>query len=155
LAARNRIAVDRNLLSVSCAAHLFNLLVGEISKLPNLQKTLNKAKSIVKEFKGSKSKLGEYLKEYERWTDEEKGKGNKPAKPVMLTLPSITRWFAIRDLLYKLLRAKPVLLRLAIREDFNLSQCTRSAIKDDNFWDRMKSIFPLYKALTDGKPNLT
>jgi hypothetical protein len=151
LSARNQISANSSIASVSGAAHLINLLAGDITKIPSLQRFIMRLKSIIKEIKGSKVKLGKYCSEFDRWILEEKSKGNDPGQRVTLTLPAVTRWFGIRDMLTKLRRAKTVLLRLSIRDDFDLGLATRSSIMDERFWLQLEAVHPLFMAITDGK----
>ncbi|CAL8122074.1 unnamed protein product [Orchesella dallaii] len=150
LNARTRIHNQQpGILSISCAAHALNLLVGDISKLPTIQSHLNQAKNIIKEIKNSKTKLGEYYAEFDRYVDEEKLEGRSHHK-VSLSLPSVTRWFGVRDMLHKLKHAKNVLLRLAIKETCLLSSTSKRTIMDTNFWYKLERLYPLYTVLTNG-----
>jgi hypothetical protein len=152
LAARNQIANEMpGILSISCAAHMLNLLTGDITKLPTLQLFIKRGKSVIKEIKGSKTRLGEYNAEYDRWHADEIQNGVHPQPKVSLSLPSVTRWFGIRDMLYKLKRAKPVLLRMSIKDGIGLSTSSRQTLRDESFWHNLDQIFPIYKALTDSK----
>jgi hypothetical protein len=150
LSARNTISINSSILSVNCAAHLLNLLAGDITKLPSLQHFILRAKAIIKEIKGSKVKLGEYNEEFDRWIQEEKRNGREPERKVSLTLPSVTRWFEIRDMLSKLRRAKPILLRLSIREGCDLTFSTRDSVLAESFWNMLGNVHPLFIAITDG-----
>jgi hypothetical protein len=152
LAARNQIANEMpGILSISCAAHMLNLLTGDITKLPTLQKFIMRGKAIIKEIKGSKTRLGEYNSEYDRWYADEIQQGFDAQPKVSLSLPSVTRWFGIKDMLYKLTRAKPVLLRMSIKDGIGLSPSSRQILRDENFWLKLDQILPIYKALTDSK----
>lgn len=100
--------------------------------------------------KSSKRRLGEYNAEFERYISEEKDKGNNPSSLVSLSIPSPTRWFGIRDMLYKLDRAKPVLMRLSIKDDTDISFGTKKTLRDEAFWSKLLSVRPLFLAITDG-----
>jgi len=152
LAARNRLQRSNpHILSINCAAHMLNLLTGDISKLPSLQTFINRAKAVVREIRKSKIKLGHYHEEYGKLRKEQIENGTVPvAIPVSLTIPSTTRWFGIRDMLYKLTRARPVLIRLSIRQDIDFSTAVRRTLKDDGFWMKLDSVYPLYKSLIKG-----
>jgi hypothetical protein len=155
LSARNQISEEcPEILSISCAAHMLNLLTGDVSKLPSLQKFISKGKSVVKEIKGSKLRLGEYNAEYDRWLAEETERGSDVRPKVTLSLPSVTRWFGIREMLYKLTRAKPVLRRMSIKDGIGLSQGSRQTLMDEGFWHKLDQIKPLFIGLTDGKSKI-
>ncbi|OXA37509.1 hypothetical protein Fcan01_27767 [Folsomia candida] len=124
LFARNAIARTSSILSINCAAHMLNLLASD-------------------------RRLGEYNAEFERYISEEKDKGNNPSSLVSLSIPSPTRWFGIRDMLYKLDRAKPVLMRLSIKDDTDISFGTKKTLRDEAFWSKLLSVRPLFLAITD------
>lgn len=151
LSARQHISASNpRIFSVTCAAHMVNLLAGDITKLPSLTCILTKSKKIVKEIRGSKTKIGEFREEFKRYAAEEKESGII-VRPVSLGLYSVTRWYGIRDMLYKLRRSKPVLMRLAIKESFELDSTVRRTIKDDRFWLKLENVFPLYSLLAESK----
>jgi len=154
LSARNRINRDHpHILTVNCTAHLLNLLTGDVSKIPSLVKFVTRATAIVKEIKKSKVKLGHYHEEFQRFRKEQAENENSvtAAAAVSLTIPCITRWFGIRDMLKKLKQAKPVLIRLSIKEEIDFTVSVRRTLKDDRFWGKLEDIYPLYEALVGGK----
>lgn len=151
LSARQHISsLNPRVFSVTCAAHMVNLLASDLTKLPSLSSLLTKSKKIVKEIRGSKTKIGEFREEFKRYAAEEKESGIV-VRPVSLGLYSVTRWYGIRDMLYKLRRSKPVLMRLAIKESFELDSTVRRTIKDDRFWSKVENVFPLYSLLAESK----
>ncbi len=149
--ARDQIQLETGgkILSITCAAHLINLLAGDFCKLPSVQNIIVPAKSIVKEIKGSKLKIGEYHAEYTKYIMDQK-ENNRTVTRVSLTLPSVTRWYGIRDMFEKLLLSRPVLERMAISVDGRLTNQIRAKIKDDNLWQRIEQVSPIIMSLTDG-----
>lgn len=138
--------------SVSCGAHMVNLLAGDLTKIPSLTKFLKRAKEIVKDIRGSKTKVGHYNEEFRRYIEEEVEKGNKVQKST-LGIFSVTRWYGIRDMLYKIRKAKPVLQRLSIKDHVQLDSSVRRTIKDDKFWKKLENVYPIYELLANCKQN--
>lgn len=150
--ARDKIQQEsgEKILSVTCSAHLLNLLTGDFCKLSSVRNTIMNAKKVVKEIRGSKLKIGEYDDEYCKWIDEEKLKG-RTHRRISLSLPAVTRWFGVRDMLEKLLRAKPVLERMSINPQSRLTYEIKQLIKSDGFWEKTKLIYLVIEKLTDGE----
>ncbi|OXA46208.1 hypothetical protein Fcan01_19280 [Folsomia candida] len=147
--ARRVISNEETILSINCGAHMPNLLAEDISKIPSINRFLKKSTNVVKEIKKSKLKLARYYDEYQKWIDDERVKGNTPKSRVTLTLPSKSRWYGIRDMFHKLLRARPVLERLSILHEIDFTSSTRMALKDDSFWTKLEHVAPLFRAISD------
>ena len=126
------------ILSINCASHVLNNLAKDMCKLSTMDSLLKKARAIVVEMK-HKLRKARFKEEFRKYADEERLKGRK-VTPVMLTLPSDTRWFGLKDMIEKLLRSKQVLLRLAVDVDFDMGWRNKNSIKDDQFWSKLQEM---------------
>jgi Protein of unknown function (DUF 659)/hAT family C-terminal dimerisation region len=123
-----------------CAAHILNLLIGDIMKTTSLFKIQTTCKKIVKDIKGS-HKLGSLFKS----TQVEK---KIPGMPT-LKLPVSTRWASIVHCLNSLVINKAALKALAISEHSHLlDPSVQAAILDSNiFWVRVESVLVLLEPI--------
>ncbi len=70
---------------------------------------------------------------------------------VSLCLPAETRWYSIRNMLRNIIHARPVLLRMAIDKDIDLTLNVRQEIKNDDFWEKVEKISALITPIVEGK----
>jgi len=138
-----------HLVSVRCSAHVLNLLIEDICRFETIHKFLTKSKSIIKEINGKKLKKGYYSQEIQKYKTEEMSKGRKVTARA-LKLPIATRWYSVQNMLSLLRSAKPILERMAINKDYDLSPGLKKIIKNDKFWDQLVSFNEFLKPFIKG-----
>ncbi len=139
-----------HIIGIRCSAHVLNLLIQDLCKLPTMYNLITNAKIIVNEINGSKKKKGLYNEEWDQYIAEESIRGEKVFK-VSLSLPVTTRWYSVQNMLNVLLKAKLVLERLAIKKNLEFSPETKKLIKDDVFWDECVKVKEFLEPLVRGE----
>jgi hypothetical protein len=140
----------KHLIGIRCSAHVLNLLIEDFCKLKTIHDHIIITKSIIKEITRSSVKLGIYKEEWSKYSEEMKRKG-RVVNEVSLCLPAETRWYSIRNMLRNIIHARPVLLRMAIDKDIDLTLNVRQEIKNDDFWDKAEKIYALITPIVEGK----
>lgn len=142
-------AENPSIISINCAAHTLNLLIQDICRLNTAHLLINNGKVIIKEILKSKTSKGRYIDEWNKYVAVEKAKGNYVRK-LLLCIPVATRWYAISDMMYRLLRNRPVLERMSIDKDSDLSRQCKTIIKSDQFWTEVQEFKTFLDPMIDG-----
>ena len=71
-------------------------------------------------------------------------------RKLSLCIPVATRWYAISDMMYRLLRNRPVLERMSIDRDSDLSRQCKTIIKSDQFWIEAQEFKTFLDPMIDG-----
>ena len=137
------------ILRINCAAHTLNLLIQDMTKLMGPHLLILNAKEIVKEIVKSRTKKGQFIKKWDEHVKKEKEKGNFVRKINLLT-PVMTRWYAISDMIYRLMRNKEVLKNLAIDPEVHIKDENQKMILSNDFWKDLKEFYNFINPMIKG-----
>ena len=121
-----------HIVNIRCSAHVLNLLIKDIAKLPSINKTLLSAKTNTKEITHSKYKTGLFNDEGEKYTNETSSSERRQS----LSLPCETCWYSIQNMLEKFRKSKHILLRMSIDDNSNFCRETNKLLKEDSFLEK-------------------
>lgn len=120
------------LLTLGCASHQVNLLVGDILKVSTLATTLNNALHVIRYFKSSPARTNELNKAASRLEE----------RRVALKLPAATRWQGKMEATRSLIQNKPYVQAVLA----NQTACLGTSVTTKNMalWAEMKALVEDY-----------